>query len=114
MTINKRYRWFRQAMGDSTPGRNAATALALARAEKWAAEEGVKVRWEYDPDLSLLEPGQTVNEVMGCIVSHDGYNASLWGICDPDPDYQRIIAAELAAELRERLLDVAFLSVLQY
>lgn len=116
MTINKRYRWFRRAVGNTVPGRNAAYALALARAEEWAENEGVKVRWEYDQyaDLSWLEPGETVNEVLGCIVSHDGYNASLWGICDPGPDYQRIIEAELADELREQLLDVAFLSVIQY
>jgi hypothetical protein len=56
-------------------------------------------------DLSWLEDGETVNEVLGCVLERrcktcGGWEclASLWGIAEPSEDYRRVAEAELACE----------------
>lgn len=83
-------------------GENARGALALARAEAHAQANDWYYEWVYDvdADLSWLEEGQTVDEVLGCILKDSQGNVygSLWGITDPDRDYRRVIEAELALD----------------
>lgn len=76
-------------------------AKELVVAEKRGQAAGFTFEWvpDFDADLSWLEPGQVVHEVYGC-VAYDGTTVvgSLWGICDPDANYRRVIQAELASE----------------
>jgi len=63
---------------------------------------GLSIEWhvDEDPDLSWLEPGETVREVLGCVVKdRRGHHlASLWGITDPDDAYAREVEADLLEE----------------
>ena len=75
----------------------------LADAEAKAQSVGLVFEWvnDDDADLSWLAEGETVNEVLGCIVRSPSGRvmASLWGITDPSREYGRVIEAELAGEV---------------
>lgn len=106
------YRFFRQHAGYIV-GESAKGALALARAEKHAGDEGLQHVWveDPDPDLSWMDEHERAqeHEVLGCILyrpcSEHGVDckhaeplASLWGIVDADREYRRVIEAELSLE----------------
>lgn len=83
-------------------------ACDLALAERWARRAGITFAWSDDPDdcgdgdeaptvreqvlATLATPGQT-----------DALYASLGSIGDATDDYRRVVEAELALELRERV-----------
>lgn len=89
-------------------GFRAQGALQLARAEQWAqSSDDLRYRWVEDlnADLSWCDPS-SVTEVLGCILERKCPTcgqwecvASLWGICDPDRSYGRVVEAELALEV---------------
>jgi hypothetical protein len=93
-----------------TPAQGKArNARRLARAERTAANMGFTFEWEYDPDGCIgCECGSedcacstgVSHEVLSCIVRNaDGLViGSLGGICDPTPEYRRVVEAELALE----------------
>jgi hypothetical protein len=97
-------------------GRRAIGAAELARAEAWLNEQDdLEVVWKDDPypDLSWLPDGETVQTVEVCRIEREPYAChccgqtvqevltSLSGITDADDNYRRVVAAELAAELRQ-------------
>lgn len=102
----RRYRWFRGRTG--VVGRDAESALHLARAEETAERRGWAWSWETDeyPDLSWCdrcERGETrfhSHDVYTCVLTDCAGRvlSSLGGIDSPDNDYRRQIEAELASE----------------
>jgi len=106
-TLAQEYR-DRRANDGGIVGQRALWALRSARAILRAeSDETVRFRWEHDecPDLSWLEPGKTVDEVLVCILETRcctcgawGTAGSLHGICDPDASYRRGVEADLALE----------------
>lgn len=110
-SLRKAVNFFREHAG-YVVGRRMAGALDLARAERWAASEDVNFMWtaDEDADLSWATPRQReqIQEVMCCLAAlrRDGQatvTASLCGIVDPDRNYQRVVEAELANELRSQV-----------
>jgi hypothetical protein len=108
------WRFFHR-MNGAVVGQSAVVAAELARAEAWLRAEcdadRVRIMWDHDedPDLSWLEPGETVSEVLVCAIlrlcpdTGDWHCvASLCGITDPDRDYGRLVEAELASELIDK------------
>ena len=101
-------------------GERAIGALALARAEAKAKQDGVHFDWQEDCDVDLGDHEvwcsderanrQHDHEVLYCVAYKDCYCknaahkphrdivASLSGIIDPDRNYRRIVEAELALE----------------
>jgi hypothetical protein len=107
MTITKtllRSYWFFLANAGYVVGHHAECALSLARAEQHASENDWAAEWVADdcPDLSWMSDEERHREhhVLGCVLKDTDGNvlASLWGITDPDNNYQRVVEAELAAE----------------
>lgn len=119
--LRRAQRFFAEHAG-GVVGERAAGALALARAEAWLDENSdrVAVIWEYDEEPWESDDGYQPREVLGCMIvafppgyleglgygrdprARDGeILASLWGIADPDRNYQRVVAAELALEARQ-------------
>ena len=110
--LRRRWRFFLDNAGGIV-GERARYAMMLARAEMHAEAADWYVLWEPDesPDLSWLEPGQEVGEVLCAVLvrmpqsSNDGnlssVLASLCGIVDPDSSYRRVVEAELALEAME-------------
>lgn len=112
--IRRRFQFFLDSAGYSTPPGRAACALHLARAEMRAEAEGLTVETEPDWDVDLswdedppwngytrrrLESG----EFIACVVtlkSPDGETlGALGGVIASEQDsYWRVVAAELAAE----------------
>lgn len=85
-------------------GHRAECALGLARAEQHARDNDWQPEWVDDDcaDLSWMsdEEQRQPHEVLGCILRDPAGHVlgSLWGITDPDHDYMRVVAAELAGE----------------
>jgi hypothetical protein len=93
-------------------------ARRLAEAERYGREHGWEVEWEYDPEPCLVcECGsedcpcytRITHVTLGAVLyvtPPDPYGlrvststvASLWGICRPTREYQRVVAAELMRE----------------
>jgi hypothetical protein len=77
-------------------------ARDLARAEKFAAESGWEVDWQYDPEPYQMGDAEETppSEVMVAALRDSDNNvlASLGGIGDPDANYRRVVDAELALE----------------
>jgi hypothetical protein len=76
------------------------TARDLARAMKWARDNGYSFQWEWD---EWYEDNGSVGPYVGCVMRDPMGNvvASLWGIEDEGPvpvPYYRVIEAELASE----------------
>jgi hypothetical protein len=85
------------------------TARELARAEAKAANLGWEFEWTYDAvGCSGCDCGRAdcdcatgeEHETLGCILFNDEEKSleSLWGICNPTPEYKRVVQAELALE----------------
>lgn len=98
------YKFFRKHAGGIV-GRDAQTALNLARAEHWMSETGAEysIEPDWDADLSWMTDAERKkdHECVGvCLRNPNGDHApySLWGIVDADSDYLRVIVAELASE----------------
>lgn len=107
------YRFFKRNAGYCV-GFRAQGALSLAKAERWARSTGaVRFRWvdDINADWSWLadamgrEPDDRDYQE-GCILERQcpecgswTVEASLWGICNADSDYRRVIEAELALEV---------------
>lgn len=96
-------------------GERAKGAIALARAESYAAERGWSFDWpeDNDADWSWMDKREKErpHEVYACVLRDADGRAieSLWSIFDPDDAYIRVIQAELALEAmcREQELDRA-------
>lgn len=106
-TDRKAYRFFYDNAGWIV-GRRAEGALELARAERWAADNGLGFSWEPDYD-DCGDGGTTPNERFGCILRDVDGNVltSLWSIGDPSPEYCRVVEAELALEAMGSVQTVA-------
>lgn len=112
MSLREAFRFFHAHSGGPV-GWHAQTALALAKAERYAEIAGFKVSWE-DEDLPYEDClGDHAlwcsDEKSGLHHSHEIYCAVLrdqtgeirevlGAIIDPDPTYRRIVAAELALQ----------------
>ncbi len=114
------FRFFIENAGYSTPPGAAVCALALAKAEQWANDNGVEFRTEGDPDAdaSFVETWTLKEQEEWNSIDHDCYSvvcyrpcldhgwdckhrevlASLSGIFDPTDAYLRVVRAELALE----------------
>ncbi len=93
------WRFFLEHAGYATPPGRAACALELARAERWAGEQGVTFAWQHDPepwDADAPAP----DEVLCCTASYGDESVALCGIGDPSDEYRRVIQAELSRELQ--------------
>jgi hypothetical protein len=114
-------RFFQENAGHfSPPGRpgRMACALRLAEAERDAQLMGWNIEWEWDEAGCLgCECG---SNACNCFTRkpHETWYATLkdgagriltsfGGICEPWPDYRRVVAAELALEAFEELKGVA-------
>lgn len=99
--LGRAYLFFKEH-GATVYGHAAQVAYDLARAEKWARDEGIEFEWKDDPDsyrdYSDSEPGVMVFEF--CVaVNEDGeVLASLGGVGDASTEYRRVVEAELALE----------------
>jgi hypothetical protein len=103
---------FFQANAGGVVGRNAETALRLARAEAWAEDEDVtfEVVDDSGSDSQYQDKDRSWaawnGDVVGIIARHpDGREASLWGIMESKnnrerADYRRVVCAELAEQLQ--------------
>ncbi len=97
------YRFFFEHAGYIV-GHRAECALNLARAEQYARDNEWDAEWVADDDADLSwmsdEEQRQPHDVLGCILRDADGNVlgSLWGITDPDNDYMRVVAAELASE----------------
>lgn len=98
------YLFFKGHAGYCTPPGRAACALDLARAERWAEEEGITFAWEDDPE-EWQGDCERPFEVLNCTaIDEDGTGVtSLCGIgmtgeCATDHAYARVVQAELAEE----------------
>jgi hypothetical protein len=112
MTTAERFFWshagysWNQTEGETKAQGRRRCAVALAKAEAWAADQGMTFAWESDdfPDLSWMTEQEQAepHEVLVCIARYrDGsVAASLGGIVDPDRTYGRIVEAELASEAK--------------
>jgi len=104
MTPAERFFWQHAGYGYA-PGRETRAqgrrrgAVALAAAEAYATAHDWRAEWVYDPDDGG-DGDVTPDERYGCILCDaDGaVLASLWSIGDPDANYRRVVAAELALE----------------
>lgn len=103
------FKFFRPRNGQI--GRRATVGVALARAEIAAKEKGIAFQWQDDPD-GMPEDGKCscgcgaeIQACEGCLAYSGRYEhlSSLWGIWDADPDYRRIVMAELALEALDEL-----------
>ena len=100
VSLRKPYDFFRQHAGGIV-GHDAIYALRLARAELRATIEGYAVEWRDDPDGrdTFMNDQQPAECLVALLVDPVGRTvASLGGIGDPDRDYRRVVAAELALE----------------
>jgi len=109
--MRKAFQFFFQHAG-WVDGRRAIGAWSLARAERQAARAGWRAVWVADEDhdrgpqdwgagKSEIERwAASAHECYGCVLQDETGTTlgSLWGIWDPDSDYRRVVAAELAAE----------------
>lgn len=107
------YAFFRAHAGGWV-GHNAASALRLARAERWLEERddlSFDVFGEDDPDLSFMSERERAepHEVI-CVAiirksicdhgkEHVEWLTSLGNVVDADRDYMRVLRAELALEV---------------
>lgn len=83
-------------------------ACNLALAERWAVRAGVTFEWS--PDFDHCADGDEAPEVREQVLATlatpgqtDALYASLGSIGDATDDYKRVVEAELALELRERV-----------
>jgi hypothetical protein len=103
----KDYQFFFKQAG-YVVGERAKGALNLARAEQYAEQHGWSFDWtpDDDADWSWMDDKERKreHEVFGCVLRDENGNAieSLWGIFDPDENYQRVVQAELASEAMHR------------
>lgn len=74
-------------------------AVALARAERWAADSGITFGWQWDHDVAQ-DTEYEVECLYAVALDTDArVLASLGGITDPTPEYRRVVEAELALEV---------------
>jgi hypothetical protein len=99
MQLKRAFEWF---LANDNQHNNAVYALQRARAELWAKELDIEARWEWDEapwDCDAPAP----EELLACVLEHDGEFAILCSIGDPTPEYRRLIEADLAIELQHTL-----------
>lgn len=105
--LRRRFNFFLDNAGGWV-GHNAESAIALARAERYAEQQGWTFVWEYDDVQEYEFRTEQAEQYYGCILK-DEYGVtlgSLWGIdTDPCPHgggivegYGRVVQAELASE----------------
>jgi|HubBroStandDraft_4_1064222.scaffolds.fasta_scaffold00070_69 hypothetical protein len=116
--LRSAFRFFLEHAGYCSPPGRTNCAMALARAEQWAQDEGYTATWEYDDEGArdwYCECGCKPDEVLGCtLLDSDGeHAASLWSIGDPSRGYRRVVEAELASEAMHNAMDRIVDSVLQ-
>jgi hypothetical protein len=114
------WRFFFERAGYSIPPGKAPCAIALARAEQWADDNGIEFRLEadLDADASFVEIWRPEEQKQWKKQDHSCYSvicyrpcpehdwnckhrevlASLSGIFDLTDDYLRVVRAELALE----------------
>lgn len=110
-TMRKRWRFFLDNAGHATPPGRVKCAMDLARAEEWGEEmqsrDMVVIEWLHDGDaeddwMTDHDRRQPWYEdgALGCAITDGkGNRVSLWGIWGATQDYQRVVEAELLAEL---------------
>lgn len=104
LDLQKRFKFFFKHSGWATPPGKAACALSSAKAEIAAEERNWTYDWSHDedPDRSWEEDAgyQGPGEYFICqLLDGEGDTLEvLGGIVDPDDNYRRVIAAELAGE----------------
>jgi len=102
--LRKRWQFFFQHAGWSTPPGKAACALDVAKAELYAEAQAWSVEWEWDNDAdwSWMDERERkqAHEVYSAILYDADHTAigSLSGIFDPDNNYRRCVEADLACE----------------
>lgn len=95
---------YQPAAETETQGR-ARCAADLAIAEDWAADEDCREEWVPDEDGGYHDE-EPAEEYWGCVVTHpDGESESLWGIGDPSREYRRVVGAEMASLLMDRMAE---------
>ncbi len=102
MELRKAWLFFLENAGYCTPPGRVVCAMNLAKAERWAQEQGVTAKWVYDDEPYEMGDAETEmpSEVLGCVLTHGDETVSLWSIGDPSPEYRRVVEAELALELQ--------------
>lgn len=120
--LRRRFRFFHEHAG-YVVGARARGALALARAEQWAEDEGIEFLTRDDDERAYCycddphckyhegseyerDHGWETIGVMavrpcpehGTDCKHAEVLGSLWGIMEPDNTYLRVVRAELALE----------------
>ena len=85
-------------------------AIELAKAERWARDEGLYYEWSDDSciggDCEPCSSGSP-HVTLQCTLYRDldatqEWLASLGGICEPTEDYKRVVRAELASEAMKK------------
>lgn len=104
MALTQPYRFFRRMGCRPEAAKRYEEAEAFAKAQDY--------RFEWRDDEEPWDPGDTnyvPREVLG-IIAYDERGevySSVWGIADPDRDYQRYMEAELAYERYYRVFEEA-------
>lgn len=119
MTLLERYRFFHRNAG-YVVGRRAASALALAKAELLLEQYDLHVAWDIDEfaDDSFVDTWEPAAKkawrsrehyawVAMCKNPYGAVLACTSGIFDPDEDYRRVVAAELALEAYPKIATAA-------
>lgn len=118
--LRARWRFFHAEAGWATPPGKVACAMILARAEEWAVVEGVEYEWAEDDciESSDFRDDVPAYPLWVCVARLGDAVESLGGIdfgpgCDPwGEPYKRVVEAELAAQLQDRMTEVLVDSVL--
>ena len=106
--LRSAWRFFCEHAGYATPPGRAVCALELARAEDWIrtleADGEATIEWWPDEEWWAWQEEIELDcdpprEVLVCVLGFEGRFASLGGIMDPTPEYERVVVAELASEL---------------
>lgn len=86
-------------------GMSPASARDLVHAEEWVENNNVEVEWRDDELPWESDTNYEPEEVLYCVLTLGDETVSLSGIADPDDDYRRFVAAELALQLREEFFE---------